>query len=316
MTHAWPLTTATLLLAVPLATEPPPRTTPPPSAGHALVYHDSLGAILLVNAGLGDQATPPVDARTVVWRWSGETWSVLDSSGPPVRNLGGVAYDSRRNVLVLFGGTYSQDLSYGDTWEWRPDTGWQEKQAPGPGRRDHTQMAYDPGLGRVVLFGGQASPDSFPADTWTWDGAVWRLDATAGPPRRVHHTMAYDRSSRRVVLFGGVNPGGSRLGDTWAWSADGGWTRAADDIRPRSHAAVAANANGLILLGGLDNLAGVLRLADGAWRQDSLGGPGARYLPAVAYDPVRRVTVVFGGGNREGLLGDTWEFDGAQWRRR
>jgi hypothetical protein len=44
---------------------------------------------------------------------------VLDSNGPPIRNLGGVAYDAERIVLVLYGGTYSATLSYDDTWDWR-----------------------------------------------------------------------------------------------------------------------------------------------------------------------------------------------------
>jgi hypothetical protein len=86
--------------------------TPPGSVGHDLVYDDALGVVLLVNAGLGG----PNDARmmgqpTRVWSWNGTRWSLLDSSGPPARNLGGVAYDSRRDKLVLHGGTITADLS-------------------------------------------------------------------------------------------------------------------------------------------------------------------------------------------------------------
>ena len=96
---------------------------PPPSAGHAMIYDDSLGAVLMVNTGLGSMSPPPPDTPTLVWRWTGARWEILDRSGPPIRNLGGVAYDVHRNAVVLYGGTYDAARSYGDTWEWRPDRG-------------------------------------------------------------------------------------------------------------------------------------------------------------------------------------------------
>ena len=128
---------------------------PPASVGHALVYHDTLGQILLLNAGLGGED----DARRIgkptrIWGWTGTRWTLLDSLGPPVRNLAGVAYDSRRNVVVLHGGTASRDLNYGETWEWGK-TGWVKRSDGGPGVRSHTQLAYDRTRGRAVLFGGQ-----------------------------------------------------------------------------------------------------------------------------------------------------------------
>ena len=44
---------------------------------------------------------------------------------------------------------------------------------------------------------------------------------------------------------------------------------------------------------------------------------GLRYLTDAAYDVMRDVLVLFGGGdaNCMSLLADTWEFDGASWRR-
>src|SRR5262245_36115029 len=43
--------------------------------------------------------------------------------------------------------------------------------------------------------------------------------------------------------------------------------------------------------------------------------PVPRTQHAMAYDAGRRVTVLFGGYNR-GLLGDTWEWDGINWKMR
>jgi hypothetical protein len=187
---------------------------PPPSAGHDLVYHDGLGVVLLVNAGLGGVSSPPSDQPTRLWAWDGERWSVVDSAGPPIRNLGGVAYDARRDVLVIHGGTYSAQLSYGDTWEWKQGSGWRRIDAPGPGIRDHTQMTYDQTRERIVLFGGQNNPSSFPRDTWTWDGGQWESVGGSAPTPRVHHAMQFDPVSRQVVLFGGYEPNVRDRGDT------------------------------------------------------------------------------------------------------
>jgi hypothetical protein len=297
--------------------------TPPGSVGHDLVYDDALGVVLLVNAGLGG----PSDARmmgqpTKVWSWNGTHWSLLDSSGPPVRNLGGVAYDSRRDKLVLHGGTITADLSYGDTWEWDPSGGWRRFDGPGPGTRDHTQMAYDPERGVAVLFGGQATISSFPADTWEWDGTQWKQVATSGPAPRVHHAMSFDPIGHRVLVFGGAESGMRDLSDTWAWDGKT-WTQlAGSSTLGRTHARLAPNEarSVLYLVGGSDSMGLVpdfLRWDGSKWHMAMpLMGPAPRYLAGLTYDRARQVNVLFGGGGEhDELLSDVWEFDGGAWRR-
>jgi hypothetical protein len=311
--------------AVPGPSVPPDAQpeTPPASAGHDLVYDDALGTVLLVNAGLGG----PDDARmmgqsTRVWSWDGTRWSLLDSSGPPVRNLGGVVYDSRRDKLVLHGGTFSASLSYSDTWEWDRSGGWHRFDVPGPGTREHTQMAYDPERGVAVLFGGQATLTSFPADTWEWDGTSWAQVATAGPPPRVHHAMSFDPFGHRVLVFGGSESGMRDLSDTWAWDGRA-WTQlAGSSTLGRTHARLAQHeARGAhFLIGGMDAQGTVddyLRFDGSKWHTAvPLQGPVPRYLPGLAHDRVRQVLVLFGGGGaNDALLSDVWEFDGNNWRR-
>jgi hypothetical protein len=292
---------------------------PPPSVGHSLVYHDALASVLLVNAGLGGMDSPSSSARTVLWRWNGSGWSVLDSMGPPIRNLGGAAYDSDRGVLVLYGGSYSLDLVYDDTWEWSQRDGWRKRDVHGPGRRDHTAMVYDRRFRRVVLYGGQETLESFPADTWTWDGTAWERVATTGPGPRFHHTLVYDHAGERTVLVGGIQPGAGARGDTWSWTGSA-WRPAAAPIAPRSHARLGASRDGIILFGGMGD-APAMRLGsrDSTWvAMPSASGPSARYLTALAYDPVRDVTVLFGGGDvaSDQLLADTWEHSARTgWRR-
>jgi hypothetical protein len=299
----------------------PDPTAPPPSAGHDLVYHDALGAVLLVNAGLGGHNDAQMTGQpTRLWRWDGTRWSLLDASGPPVRNLGGVAYDARRDKLILHGGTFSASLSYGDTWEWDLQGGWRRFEVPGPGTRDHTQMTYDAERGVAVLFGGQASLASFPVGTWEWDGSHWTEVATVGPSPRVHHAMTYEPASRRTVLFGGAASGSNPLGDTWAWDGRA-WTELTGATAARTHARLAFHAQlgHLLLIGGMETqgLARNYLGWDGAaWRSESFAQPPPRYLTGVAYDRSRQRLVMFGGGGTgDALLADTWEFDGVTWAR-
>jgi hypothetical protein len=292
--------------------------TPPPSAGHSLVYADDLEVVLLVNAGLGGMDSPPAASRTKLWAWNGKSWTVLDSAGPPVRNMAGVTYDSRRRVLVMHGGTYDRDTHYGDTWEWSRATGWRHIAANGPGVRHHTQMTFDPERGRTVLFGGSGTDISVALDdTWEFDGARWERVATGGPPGRVHHAMQYDPALRRVVLFGGTAPGRGRFGDTWTWDGSR-WTLLPSAAPPRTHARMAFHRklNRMLIVGSLTGLPTMTR-SDTGWEPlTSSGEPSTRYLSDVAYDAKRDVLVLFGGGAGNSLFSDTWEFDGTSWSKK
>lgn len=206
-------------------------------------------------------------------------WTQRSSTGPSARHSHGLAYDSARGRVVLFGGASGSTLR-GDTWEW-DGTSWAEKtfdpNAPKPSARHSLAMAYDSARRVVVLFGGNASARE--ADTWEWDGTAWDpRGAMGGPSSRWGHVMAYDAGRGVVVLFGGYDNQGARLNDTWEW--DGGtWIQRTD--LP-------------------------------AWR------PSARAYAAMAYDGQRGVMVLF-GGHQDGsqpFCGDTWEYDGTEWTQR
>jgi hypothetical protein len=47
--------------------------------------------------------------------------------------------------------------------------------------------------------------------------------------------------------------------------------------------------------------------------QNPADRPSARERSGMAYDPVSRVLVLFGGDGVGGNLGDTWTWDGANW---
>jgi hypothetical protein len=162
--------------------------------------------------------------------------------------------------------------------------------------------------------------------------AVGEQDSAASIGVRNAHAMTFDAVGRRVLLFGGADHSNVR-GDTWAWhSARREWALvSATGPAPRTFPAMAFDlARGeVVLFGGNRVLFGPddavdTFLADtwvfrgDQWVNLPVSGPSARAEAAMAYDPVRRRMVLFGGYARtsKGRVrhGDTWEWDGRRWR--
>jgi hypothetical protein len=108
------------------------------------------------------------------------------------------------------------------------------------------------------------------------ESAVWESRDASGPSARASLAMAYDSDRGKVVLFGGASDG-TELGDTWEWDG-AAWTSVCTG-------------------------------------PCATGAPPARSGHAMAYDPVHRRAVIFGGEGAGALLDDTWTWDGAAWAR-
>lgn len=199
---------------------------------------------------------------------------------PGGRNKPGFVYDSARKKIVLFGGFGKRGEGIrGDTWEW--DGGkWNQTASDGPAKRGGVGMTYDNHRKKVVLFGGTG--DVTFGDTWEWDGKNWKQVAASGPSARAVPQLVYDTRRKKAVLFGGFdNTTKQPLGDTWEW--------------------------------------------DGSkWSEISSSAPSPRFHHFMVYDSGRGKIVLFGGMRAranpndsygERVLGDTWEYDGKQWRK-
>ena len=263
---------------------------------------------------------------------------------PPSPRLGqrlghAMAYDSCRDVVVLYGGK-DGSITLEDTWEWDGDR-WTcrcgescDKPACGPGPRSAHTMAFDEDRCVTVLFGGNDAVGNYLNDTWEWDGTAWtqRCDPCP-PPTRNGAGMAYDSTGGVILLFGGYSPG--LLNDTWQW--DGiTWTEVSTTTppTPRSWVAMAYDRgrDRTVVFGG--NLVPVTCPAnsdetwelnmstspDATWSLvcDPGSGcepsPSARLRPLMVYDSARSVMVLFGGTDYcTSVFGDTWEYDGSTW---
>ncbi len=325
---------AAFVLGAPPALAQPTRSatavSPAPRAGHVLASAGSSGGVFLFG---GQRDTNPHLVDTL-WLWTGSAWQVISDDGPHHRVLPAMAFDTRRGVLVLYGGINgsvgsSSGTRYGDTWEWDGHR-WTERNVHTPGPRDHHAMAYDEARGVIVMYGGEKYDRSFARETSVWDGLQWRVaDSLTGPGGLDHHAMAYDSRRQRVVMFGGSRPrvrdqpGLSASSDTWEWDGSK-WERVATDGPPPISAGRMAYdaARGVMVLFGGDRARNETWTWDGArWREHRVAGPSPRSVHAMAYDEKRERVVLFGGGGPGGpglynSFNDVWEWDGARWVKR
>jgi hypothetical protein len=166
--------------------------------------------------------------------WNGTSWTAaIPAVSPPPRCNHAMAFDSARQLVVLFGGQ-SMNASLADTWEWNGTTWTVRGTSTQPAARFAHGMAFDPVRARTVLFGG------YPAlsDTWEWDGLAWlQRTPPVAPPGRDYHAMAFDLARARTVIFGGV--GNGTLGGSWEWDGTS-WMQRATPVAPTATMAAMA----------------------------------------------------------------------------
>lgn len=179
---------------------------------HAMSYDQARDAVVLFG-GYARREDGEFGLSDETWEWDGGAWSLASSRGPSKRFKHAMAYDTAREVTMLFGGV-SRSTANGETWEW-DGRGWTLVSDTGPEPRyDHT-IVYDEARKLTVLYGGRAGDELF-SDLWEWDGIEWRQRQVDGiQPSRFEHAMSYDSGRQRVVLFGGWGEHNERLGDTW-----------------------------------------------------------------------------------------------------
>lgn len=154
---------------------------PPPRQAFAMAY-DERRRVTVAFGGLGSGPIgqrPPILGDT--WEFDGTTWNRRQTgeAEPAPRASPGVAYDSKRGRVIVFGGLSASGM-LADTWAWDGNT-WSKLADTGPSPRAMGYMAYDRARDRVVLFGGRTGwPDGDMDDTWEFDGTAWKSIRTPG----------------------------------------------------------------------------------------------------------------------------------------
>ena len=190
---------------------------PPYHFGQVLAFDQAHGKTVL----FGGQAGFGLGYTNDTWLWDGSNWTATNpTTSPPPRTSHGMAYDSQRQRVVLFGGSYYSSgmpaaVSLGDTWEW-DGSNWHLMAAAStntpPARRNPT-MAYDPVRHETLLIGGDLVNYQDRVTTWAWNGTNWSIRATNIVRRLTDsylgnydvnygNAMAFDERRGVMVLFG------------------------------------------------------------------------------------------------------------------
>lgn len=284
--------------------------------GAAMAYMASTEKTLLWG-GLGDQGF-----FDDTWEWDGEGWVQVADTGPTAFEGAGLAYDSVRNVAVLF--TNDPTGTVWQTWEWDSD-GWTQVEDTGPQTSNYLfELTYDSARQVTLLEGGAVNGPGgslpAPVGTWAWDGATWTQLADVGPSQRIAAGLANDAARERVVFFGGLSFTATTTTyehDTWEWDGNV-WEQVTNmGPLPRYAHAMTGTSAATLLFGGLREENSTLVAVRDTWvwdgehwqqRQDM--GPSPRYVPGVTWDGGRERGVLFGGvglTDASPYFGDTWE---------
>ncbi len=204
-----------------------------------------------------------------------------------------------------------------------------DAQSSNPPRRAHHSIAYDETRQRVILTGGSTPRDGgsrfeFFNDLWEFNGDRWTPLVSSGE-KVSGVALAYDTRRKRMVSFGGYR--GMSVGDVRVLE-NGEWnTIGKHDAMPAAEPGFVYDParDRFVAFGGSAGRGqahGDTWEYDGtAWTKVAVAGPPARQAHAMVYDAQRRRVVLFGGmgvpaeGQPPPLFGDTWEFDGSNWRR-
>lgn len=295
-----------------------PANAPSARSGHAMTY-DSVRRQVILFGGTDSVLQPHNDT----WAWDGINWTQLSpTNSPTARTLSAMTFDSARGRAVLFGGRQGSS-NLGDTWEW-DGANWTPLSPPvSPGARSAHAMAFDASLNAVVLTGGTCC-SAVITETWLFSGGTWlRLQLPTNPPVTFSHGMAFDAARRRIVLFGA----GTLFNETWLLDSSG-WSLASSDGVPvlrddRSVAYDAARGETVMFGGSAPRAVGVVSY-DETWTfrgsrwvlHDPPTKPAGRRQSALAFDPVRQLTVMFAGdtgSTQPNITADTWEWNGTDW---
>jgi hypothetical protein len=198
---------------------------------------------------------------------------------PSNRSSVGLAYDEKRQLVVLYGGCIaSGNGAIGDTWEWNGSDWTQNTSGVGADASCGPAMAYDSVRELTVLFGGSTNPNggcgNASSDTWEYNAKNWAkpFSIIQPPPAAVGAQMAYDKARQRMVMLGG-------------------------------NGTMCKPQNVTSEYGGTD------------WSSQTVGAmPAGRVGMAVTFDAKRAVTLAFGGSDGAGTYNDLWAWDGVAWK--
>jgi hypothetical protein len=299
---------------------------PPARRDAAMAFDERRGRMVLFGGASGTGELEDT------WELAAGSWSQISMSSPQGgRQKHVMGYDEDRAAVISFGGERigangSADRLE-DAWEWSEAGGsraWRPITWAGtpPSARAGSQLAYDSTRHGLLLFGGFG--DTGRLGDLVLMRAGRSEDVTPGttaPGARRDAAIVLDRTNGELLLFGG-HDGASWRSDTWRWNGVR-WSQVATATAPPLGSPVLSEGpNGVVLFG--EPPAGrtteIREWDRDRWIVRDLGlgqRPPMRGQTAIAFDPLTRDAILFGGHRISGAtpipITDGWRWDGSAW---
>ena len=256
-------------------------------------------------------------------------WHIITPvHSPGKRQYSAVAYDTKRQRAVMFGGVSewkgSETIYDFSTWEWDGQDWHEMTPLVSPPGRIHHGMAYDEVRGEVLMYSGE-NGNGILTDLWAWDGEIWRLVCSGCKAEgRKWHEMFYDSENETVFIYGGYGNGeyggygeGGPVEEVWSWDGQH-WTHfpVSTSLPKMINSPMVydqANKRATAYISEPD-WGGTWFLEGDTWRHFPLQvQPEYRFGPIMVYEPVHQKSIFFGGEFYGTWYKDTWVFDGDAW---
>jgi hypothetical protein len=306
-----------------------PATIPPPRAVHSMAWDSTRNRVVMFG---GRQS--PVEPQLApvflndTWVYDNVNWTRIESvENPVVRQTAGIAYDSARDRVILYGGNVlaADDTFTGryDTWEF-DGSQWHQIIAEGP-KVAKPIVAYNPTSNQTYLIGLNDTGTAIVMYRYAPADKAWVALTPAKLPTCVNDGhMVYQEHTGRLLFLGGVcaldtpplEEGFEFDGTTWTKLTIGGINRGAGQAvayDPLRHE--------VVLFGGTAAFGNVLTSAtnvfrDGLWRQALLDHrPAPRSLARFETDVASNTIWMFGGLDETSQFyhNDIWGYRNGQW---
>jgi hypothetical protein len=295
---------------------------PSPRIDYAMAYVPFLDAVVMH----GGWSSPKWVPKSEAWKWDGQHWSRWDSGAPTFAHHS-MVFDSRRNVLVVCGretptrGGYQMWEHDGSKWTRGADI------PIGASAQGDIKIAFDAHRNRIILYAARAKGA---VETWEYDGKSWQQIKSAHQPVRCDDgaLLQYDEAQHKTVLVGEDRTGNGLLSwDGHEWGADGGtgtqtWLWDGTDWTQVKGPQPAKATWGGIAFDGLHLQTILLTTRMETWtlqREWLQLHPAASPTPApngffaMAYDPIRKGIVFYGGESRQSELEKNWVYPDSIW---
>lgn len=153
---------------------------------------------------------------------------LIPVEGAPLGYEGaGLAFDSARGRMVLFGGKYGESMPVFSAEIFELIGGnWVKQDAAGPAARAFHAIGFDARRAKIFVFGGRGA-DGCLGDSWVWEGAAWsRVETAIAPEPRSGAVMSWDSRREELLLAGGTGceAGAGNYRDLWSFDGSA-WTR-------------------------------------------------------------------------------------------